>query len=101
MLKVIAADGDTGLGALAHVVDGLPYLGRTHPIGKTVDGGPQLSHRGGRMAPELDLTGILVPEIKGREVRRSGRAAKLAVLEDNLLHLSLRKGALWTSHYLK
>ena len=53
------------------------------------------------MAPELDLTGIPVPEIKGREVRRSGRAAKLAVLEDNLLHLSLRKGALWTGHYLK
>ena len=31
----------------------------------------------------------------------TGQAAKLAVLEDNLLHLSLRKGAPWASHYLK
>ena len=65
MLKVIAADGDTGLGALAHVVDGLPYLGRTHPLSKTVDGCPKLSHGGGRMPPELDLTGIPVPRTIG------------------------------------
>ena len=33
VLKVIAADSDTVLGALAHVVDGLPYLRQTHPLG--------------------------------------------------------------------
>ena len=81
MLKVVAADGDTGLGTLAHVVDGLPYLSRTHPLSKTVDGGPQLSHGEGRIPPELDLTGIPKPEIKGREVRGhgSGRQACRAV----------------------
>ena len=36
----------------------LSYLGWTHPLGKTVDGGPQLSHRGGRIPSELDLMSL-------------------------------------------
>ena len=51
MLKVIASSGIAGLSALANVVDGLPDLVGTHPPGKAVDGGPQLSHRGGGMTP--------------------------------------------------
>ena len=59
VLKVVAADGDTGLGTLAHVVDGLPYLSRTHPVSKTVDGGPQLSH-GGRRIPSARQFGKVI-----------------------------------------
>ena len=94
MLKVIASSGIAGLSALANVVDGLPDLVGTHPPGKAVDGGPQLSHRGGGMTPELNLK--VVPE--PGPLADTGLAAKLAVLEDNLLHLSLSERAFWASH---
>ena len=72
VLKVVAVDSDAGLGALAHVVDRLLHLFRIHPPGKTVDGGPQLSHRGRQMPPELHQTHSPEPETQWREVRRYG-----------------------------
>ena len=105
MLKVVAADGDTGLSALAHVVDGLPYLSRTQPLGKTVDGGPQLSHAGGRI-PSTRQFGKVIDRFKknGSVHKQDNGGRKVTVMtEENieLVQLSLRKGALWTGHYLK